>query len=126
MKIVVVDDDVKLNSLYEFAFSSAGIEVEIFNREGDALDYLRTDGGGVDAVLLDLSMPTLDGLTMAKEIRRNEHTDSREPPLHIAFLTGFDIQPPHLSVAKSENVERIFLKPIETDELIKEIQEWLT
>ncbi len=83
MRILIVDDDTAVRESLRRALQLEGYEVE---QAGDGLAALERLGRAddVDAVLLDVSMPELDGLETARRLRR---TGSKLP---ILMLTARD------------------------------------
>jgi two-component system OmpR family response regulator len=71
-KILVIDDDAHIREVVQFALEKAGLEVveagdgqkgvELFSRSKP------------DLVILDITMPEVDGLAVCREIRRNSET----------------------------------------------------
>lgn len=53
----------------------------------EALNLFRSTSGAFDCILMDISMPVMDGLTSARKIRQHENENSMPPPAIIA-LTG--------------------------------------
>lgn len=77
-----------------------------FNEPKKALEYILLNE--VDAIFLDISMPELDGFTMAEAIVR-----LRKPP-HIIFATAYD---EYAIKAFEVNAVDYLLKPITEDRL---------
>ena len=114
MKVLLVDDQPDTRKLTEVYFQNEpDVEFVSLASGAEALTYLSENDTDVDAVLLDLAMPTLDGLTIAEEIRRNENLHPRGKPVKLAFFTARSIDPPIERVKEQCNVERIFLKPVD-------------
>jgi two-component system response regulator RegX3 len=66
-KILVIEDEAPLAEALKYTLEKEGYEVEV---AGDgALGLERFQAGGVDLILLDLMLPTLDGLEVCKRIR---------------------------------------------------------
>src|SRR5215213_3102329 len=82
MKILVVDDEPAVRDSLRRALQLEGYDVELAGDGREALDRLETDG--VDAVVLDVSMPRLDGLAACRELR------SRGSTLPVLMLTARD------------------------------------
>lgn len=124
--ILLVDDDEETLHIVTFMLFDIGFGVVGMTDGGKALEFLKNHQGKVDAVVLDLSLPVLDGLTVAEQIRFNEET-FRLPPVPIAFYTGHHQQEGGATerVAAKCNVEKIFHKPDDTPELGEKIKEWL-
>ena len=81
-RVLIVDDDSAIRLVCATVLESHGYEViEAANGE-DALALARTFAP--DAVLLDISMPVLDGFGVAAALRADEQTRA----LPFVFLTG--------------------------------------
>ena len=71
IKILLVEDDLSLsNSVFDFLDDFADV-MQVF--DGDEGLY-EAESGVYDLILLDLMLPELDGLEVAKEIRKTSHT----------------------------------------------------
>ena len=67
-RVWVIDDDPSMLWVLERALARAGMAVEAFERGGDALTAL--DERTPDAVITDVRMPDLDGLSLTERMRR--------------------------------------------------------
>lgn len=108
-QVMVVDDDKGNRELHVLALEQAGIPAVGVESALDALKQLE-DVTEIEAVLLDLSMPVMDGLTAADEIRANEAIHPEKKPVHLAFLTAQTIEPSDERNAERNNVEQIIQK----------------
>ena len=70
MKILVLDDDAAVRESLRRALQLEGYEVELAADGAEALDRLKLDGAAPDALVLDVSMPRLDGLEVCRRLRR--------------------------------------------------------
>jgi two-component system, OmpR family, response regulator MprA len=68
MRILVVDDERAVRESLRRALQLEGYEVELAEDGADAL--ARLNGGNPDALILDVLMPTIDGLEVCRRIRR--------------------------------------------------------
>jgi CheY-like chemotaxis protein len=68
-RVVVVDDDGELCDAFEDVLRDAGHDVVCFSNGERALRYLRV-ARRPDVVLLDLSMPVMDGREFIKEFQK--------------------------------------------------------
>ena len=70
MRILVVDDDDAVREALRRALQLEGYEVELAGDGAEALDRLKLDSVEPDALVLDVSMPRLDGLEVCRRLRR--------------------------------------------------------
>ncbi len=125
-QILLVDDNRSIKRMMEIAFGDEPeIDFHFFPSGGQVLEYLEDNHGEVDSVILDLAMPTLDGLQVSEEIRRNESAWLKEPPVKIAFWTGSNIDPPVRRVANRVQVEKFFKKPVDVFDFVREVKQWM-
>jgi CheY-like chemotaxis protein len=74
MRILAVDDDSDFLELLEGEFRGAGIDLTTCTSGSRALALLEEEP--YDVVMVDLVMPTMDGRTLARRIRRRpRHAD---------------------------------------------------
>lgn len=84
-RILVVDDDGHIREVVRFALVRAGHAVDEVADGAAALD--RLTAGGVDAVVLDIVMPELDGLEVCRRVRALAPPAGAVP---ILFLSSRD------------------------------------
>ncbi|MGP4689580.1 response regulator transcription factor [Agrobacterium pusense] len=82
MRILVAEDDKRIANSLSVALTSAGFVTEI-SRDGEDA-WFRGDCEAFDAIILDLGLPVLDGLTILKRWRR----DGRNTPVLILTARG--------------------------------------
>ena len=90
IRIAVVEDEPSIAEVICYNLERHGFEVDVFNRGDDAWQSIR--GRTPDLVVLDLMLPGIDGLEMARLMKRHPETES----VPIVMLT-----------AKGEEVDRI-------------------
>lgn len=71
-KILVVDDEKPITDIEKFSLTKEGYEVEVANDGEAALKKVESDEP--DLIILDLMLPKMDGLEVAKEIRKTHDT----------------------------------------------------
>jgi putative two-component system response regulator len=108
-RILVVDDDPVARSIYVVALKSQGYDVEPVGCAEDALACLRSEA--FDLLITDLMMPSIDGIELAKAIRR----DQRLVDLPILFITSLDDRETRIRVL--ELGAPIMTKPVDLMEL---------
>ena len=83
IRVLIADDVSDLRSMLRIVLESWG-SFEIVAEAGDGAEAVAlTEAYLPHAVVLDLSMPVMDGLEAIPEIRR------RAPGIHIVVLSGF-------------------------------------
>ena len=83
MKILVVDDEPAVRESLRRALQLEGYDVELAADGAEALERVR-GGNGVDGVVLDVSMPKLDGLEVCRRLRQDGNA------LPVLMLTARD------------------------------------
>jgi DNA-binding response OmpR family regulator len=67
-KILVVDDEHAILSVLDKFLTKEGFDVRIMSDGAQALEFIKS-GGDVDLAILDLRMPGMTGLEIARSIR---------------------------------------------------------
>jgi len=112
--ILVVEDDDDLREIFAKALRVAGFRVQ---RAADGAEAVRAiDVEAPDLVVLDLVLPTLDGLALRAAIRA--HRDTQRIPMVI--LTGAADQYAHRL-----NGDCLLTKPVTPDRLLATVSECL-
>jgi two-component system, OmpR family, response regulator MprA len=83
VRILVVDDERAVRDSLRRALELQGYEVDLAVDGAEALARLESNGQ-VDAVLLDILMPVMDGLEVCRRIRRSGN------PIPVLMLTARD------------------------------------
>jgi two-component system alkaline phosphatase synthesis response regulator PhoP len=68
IKIMLIDDDHFLLDMYSLKFRTKGLNIVTADGSAQALEKIRA-GENPDVILLDIIMPTMDGLELLKIIR---------------------------------------------------------
>jgi DNA-binding response OmpR family regulator len=112
--VLIVEDDPALRLLYEKVLTLEGYEVIA---AGDGIDALQCiERQRVDAVILDLMMPRMDGRSVKRGF--DAHATMRDVP--VILITGHpapDINP--------DDFACVLYKPVSIDELVKAVRECL-
>jgi two-component system phosphate regulon response regulator PhoB len=83
-KVLVVDDEEDLLELLRFNLSKEGYQVSCAASGGEALKSVRADPP--DVILLDLMLPDMDGLEVARRLRSDP--DTRNVPIVMLTAKG--------------------------------------
>ncbi|MBV4458288.1 response regulator [Pseudomonas sp. COR58] len=81
--ILVVEDDAIVRMLIVDVLEELGFSVEEADGGEQALDILQNPGRGVDLMMTDVGLPTIDGRILAEQARL------LRPDLPILFASGY-------------------------------------
>ncbi len=85
-KILVVDDEAAIRDVSRRMLESCGIEVLTAQSGPQALELFRSQPGEITAVLLDATMPKMDGLETFEELQRIH------PDVRVILSSGYSEQ----------------------------------
>jgi two-component system, OmpR family, response regulator MtrA len=111
-RILLVEDDRSIRQLVELGLERAGFAVTPVADGREALDRFRS--GAHDAIVLDVMLPSLDGLEVCREIRRT----SQVP---IIMLTA-RAETPDVVAGLELGADDYVTKPFEVAELVARIR----
>ena len=117
-KILVVDDEPLNIKLLEANLLSQGYDVVAASSGHDALKIL--DENDIDLVLLDVMMPGLDGIEVAKRIRANEKT-SLLPIVLVTSLRDISDRIKGIEAGSDDFIS----KPFDKEELLARVKSLL-
>lgn len=113
-RILIVDDETEAGDILSLRLGRRGLAPAYVSSGEAALEYLK--GHSVDAVLLDIKMPGMDGLETLRHIRA-EH-----PGLPVIILSGHaDLD----AAAKGMELGAFFylMKPVNLEEICHKIED---
>jgi two-component system response regulator MprA len=114
MKILVVDDEPAVRESLRRALQLEGYDVELAGDGAEALERI-DDADGVDAVVLDLSMPRLDGLEACRRLRRQGNS------IPVLMLTARDEVSDRVA-GLDAGADDYVVKPFALDELLARLR----
>jgi DNA-binding response OmpR family regulator len=114
-RILFVDDEPDLTSLFKKALESAGFSINVFNNSADALEDFKPHF--YDLAMLDIVMPKMDGFDLYKELQKVD------PDVKVCFLTASEKYREDLREGEYRRLGKdLFIqKPLSIKKLIKEI-----
>ncbi len=115
MKILIVDDN-PINQKFLFYSLRKHYDIEFANNGQEAVSIL--DDQLFDAVLMDLSMPIMDGAEATLCIRESITSQNKNIP--IIFVTTNDYEHERLRCLNSGG-DAYLIKPVDTNELLSTI-----
>jgi two-component system response regulator MprA len=113
MRILVVDDEPAVREALRRALQLEGYDVELAGDGVEALERLAANG--VDAVLLDVMMPRLDGLETCRRLRRDGN------PLPVLMLTARDAVSDRVA-GLDAGADDYVVKPFALEELLARLR----
>ena len=111
--VLVVDDDAAIRRMLERTLVADGYEVVVAGDGGSALAAV--ERSGLDAVVLDVAMPGLDGLAVCRRLRSSGHA------LPILLLTARDAVPDRVA-GLDAGADDYLVKPFATEELLARVR----
>ncbi len=122
--VLIVEDNQDARDLLQFTFMARGIETKGFDNGMSALAWLNENEARV--VLLDLAMPVMDGLTIAKNMRVNEGLSVGRVPAIIGFYSGQEPDPMLAMNKKEFDIREVFVKGKDLpDTVVSKVVKWL-
>lgn len=112
IKILVVEDDIKLNKLVRTVLAQNGYDADMALDGDSALDMFGEKH--YDLIISDIMMPVMDGYALAKKIRE---INANIPILFMTAVDDLDAKKKGFSLG----IDDYMVKPIDTDELVLRI-----
>ena len=113
VRILVVDDEPAVREALRRALQLEGYDVELAGDGVEALERLAADG--IDAVLLDVMMPRLDGLETCRRLRRGGNA------LPVLMLTARDAVSDRVA-GLDAGADDYVVKPFALEELLARLR----
>ena len=114
-KILIIDDDQEFSGILKTLLQCNGYEAIVVNDPRESVSVAGEEMP--DVVLLDDSMPEMNGREVCEALRKNERTKS----IPVVFLTGRDVEDDpgfHIEVGASAYLA----KPFDSDRLLESIK----
>jgi signal transduction histidine kinase/ActR/RegA family two-component response regulator len=118
-RVLIAEDHPTNQRVARLILEAAGVVIEVVENGALAVEAVRS--GNFDAVLMDMQMPVMDGLTATREIRRfeAEHAKARLP---IIMLTANALDE-HVHASREAGADRHVSKPLRPDTLLAALGE---
>lgn len=118
LRVLVAEDDAISSAVCARALKNAGYDVQVVTTGEAALACLRD--GSFDLVVADVMMPVMDGFTLVRAMREDEHLTR----LPVVFLTGCSAHNMRLRGYRAGG-DGYLVKPVAAEELVDEIESLL-
>lgn len=116
--ILVVDDEDHIRHIAQATLESFGYRVVLAANGREALDIFASDAEKPAALLTDMAMPVMDGITLIRELRR------LSPATGIIVMSGL-LNEDQNAELETLQVDALLSKPYTAAELIKKVHELL-
>jgi DNA-binding NtrC family response regulator len=114
IKILLVDDEKNFTEVLSERMAARGFDVEIADSGTLAIEKVKLKS--YDAIVLDLAMPEMDGISALKILLKEN------PDLQIIFLTGHATLEKGIEAVKLGAVD-FMEKPVDIEKLLEKINE---
>jgi signal transduction histidine kinase/DNA-binding NarL/FixJ family response regulator len=127
--VLIVEDNIVNQRVLSKQLRNAGYIVSVANHGGEALTFLsttrfwkghETDGAELSLILMDLEMPTMDGLTCVKRIRQLQEEGTLVAHVPVIAVTA-NARSEQIATAKTSGMDSVVTKPFRVPELIPEM-----
>ena len=114
-KILIVDDDFDLTSMFKMVLEMNGFEVDAYNDPLSALREFRANSYGM--ALFDIRMPELNGFELYKKIQEKDNK------MKVCFITAFEDYDDEFkqSFPELDESECFVRKPKAVEDLVKHV-----
>lgn len=113
-RILIVDDNATNRKVLELILEQLGVGWLSVENGREAVDAAANEDFA--AILMDIQMPVMDGLTATREIRRREReTHHSQTPVIIVSANG---QPEHVQAGRAAGAQAHLGKPVNPEQLV--------
>jgi len=116
MKILVIDDEVKILRLLQFNLETDGHAIRALSNPVEALNL--EAGELPDVIIMDLMMPDLDGFQLTQKLRENEATKD----IPIIILSAKAQHGQILHTYKNFDINYYITKPFTMEQINKGLE----
>ncbi|MEG2203423.1 MAG: response regulator, partial [Christensenellaceae bacterium] len=122
-RVLLVEDHLLNIEIAKKLLNAKHLEVEVAENGLQAIEiFAQKDDGYYNAILMDIRMPVMDGLTAAKSIRQMRKSDAKTIPIIAMTANAFDED---IEKTKAAGMNAHLAKPIEPALLYQTIQRFL-
>ena len=122
-RILLVEDNAINTEVAMALLASKGFSVDTAENGLRAIElFSKTEAGFYDAILMDIRMPQMDGLTAANNIRHMSNTDAKTIPIIAMTANAFDDD---MEKSKAAGMNAHLAKPIEPERLYQVLYDFI-
>jgi len=118
-KILVVEDDEMICSMYKTKFEADGFEVFLANTGSEGLETARKEKP--DIIMLDIILPQLDGFSVLTELKKDKQTKK----IKVVMLTNLSTEEDKAKGDKLGAIDYLVKASLTPGEVSKKIEEYL-
>tara|TARA_R110002072_G_scaffold243682_1_gene402774 strand:+ start:116001 stop:116666 length:666 start_codon:yes stop_codon:yes gene_type:complete len=113
MNVLIIEDSESLRRSLQHGLKRSGFEVEVVADGREGLAYARY--GNYDAIVLDLMLPHIDGISLLTQLRREDRN------VHVLVLSARDQVSDRIRGLEA-GADDYMVKPFEFDELVARLR----
>lgn len=122
-RVLLVEDNAINTEVAEVILESRGFAVDTAENGLRAIEmFSKSEAGRYDAILMDIRMPQMDGLTAANNIRHMTNADARTIPIIAMTANAFDED---IEKSKAAGMNAHLAKPIEPERLFRVLYDFI-
>jgi len=114
-RILVIDDEGMITKTVGNLLKREGYQAEVCDSGLQAQE--KTQKKDFDLIVIDIRMPSMDGLETIKNIKDNLKTRNK-PDIPVIFITGYADSDAHI---KAEKFGKVIFKPFDMKEFLEEV-----
>ncbi|KAK4494259.1 hypothetical protein PRZ48_014557 [Zasmidium cellare] len=126
MHVLIVEDNLVNQKVMSQQLRRAGCVVHVANHGGECLEFLEKSTfcsaeTMLHVILLDLEMPTMDGLTCVKHIRERQLSGKITSHVPVIAVTA-NARNEQISIAIDAGMDQVVTKPFRIPELVPQME----
>lgn len=122
-RVLLVEDNMINTEVAVMLLEGKGFTVETAENGLRAMEmFSKSEAGYYDAILMDIRMPLMDGLSAAKNIRHLSNTDAETIPIIAMTANAFDDD---IEKSKAAGMNAHLAKPIEPDRMYQTLYDFI-
>jgi len=118
-RVLVVDDNPINQRVLSLMLEGAGIDAALANDGQEAVDSWAS--GGFDAILMDIQMPVMDGLSAVRTIRAREAEQGL--PATLIVMVSANAMPEHVAASVRAGANGHVAKPVTAERLFAALEQ---
>ncbi|MEG1805779.1 MAG: response regulator, partial [Clostridia bacterium] len=123
-RVLLVEDHILNVEVAKKLLNIKHLDVDVAENGLRAIEiFAQKDAGYYDAILMDIRMPVMDGITATKSIRQMQKADAKTIPIIAMTANAFDED---IEKTKLAGMNAHLAKPIEPSVLYQTMQNFLT